>query len=65
MEEIRNYFLSETALKKCYEELFAVSEEVKNWDICILINRKGYWGTRYCPRIWMDFSSCIFRVYYA
>lgn len=43
MEEIKNYFLSEIALKECYEELFDVRDDVKKWDICILINRKGYW----------------------
>lgn len=39
MEEI--YFLSETAIKGYYEELFY--SEDNNWDIFILINRKGYW----------------------
>ena len=39
------FFLSETALKSSYEGFFTdiMSEQGAQWDVFVLINRKGYW----------------------
>lgn len=38
------YFLSEEAIKSCYEQYLV--DERDGWDLFVLINRKGYWDYR-------------------
>lgn len=39
------FFLSETAIKSSYEAFFTdiLNEQREQWDVFVLINRKGYW----------------------